>query len=383
MANANNSDVKKYNRRRIFRFINSNQQTCKPDIAKQLSLSMPTVLQIVNELIAEGLVEEVGELASNGGRKAIAISSQRASFYCLGIDITQNHIGIVATDLAGEVLMHQRNQATYFHKPTYYQQLAKDLEAFISHNAIDRTKVIGVGISIPGIVDKQRKKIVYSHALGIEHVDFHHFTKEISYPCYLINDANAAAIAEIFHASLHEDIVYLSLSNSVGGAIIKKSPDASPNQHIQELLYLGINGRAGEFGHMTHIIEGETCYCGKKGCLDSYINAKNLASLTHNQLNDFFLQLPENDQFKLIWTVYLKHLSIAINNLRMIFDCPIVLGGYVGSYIEPYLDILSQHLNDRNTFSHEGDYIRACKYKIEASALGAALCILDSFIENI
>ncbi len=71
----NSLEVKKLNRNRVFRYVNSRSETSMPDISAALDISGPTVLTIVKELKQDGIVEEVGELQSTGGRKAKAISA--------------------------------------------------------------------------------------------------------------------------------------------------------------------------------------------------------------------------------------------------------------------------------------------------------------------
>ena len=79
-----------------------------PDISAALDISGPTVLTIVKELKQDGVVEEVGELQSTGGRKAKAIAAVKDARYAVGINITANHVGIAYTDLARKVLKHER-----------------------------------------------------------------------------------------------------------------------------------------------------------------------------------------------------------------------------------------------------------------------------------
>ena len=135
---------------------------------------------------------------------------------------------------------------------------------------------------------------------------------------------------------------------------------------------------------MTIIPEGEPCYCGKEGCLDVYCSAQRLAKLADGKLEQFFEALKKKEKAAVnAWEDYTKYLTIAINNIHMILDCDIVLGGYVGSYIGPYINKIRYMAAERNTFGEEGGYIRACNYKVEAAALGAALNVIETFIEQV
>ncbi len=72
-----------------------------------------------------------------------------------------------------------------------------------------------------------------------------------------------------------------------------------------------------------------------------------------------------------------------MDTLRTAFDCNIVLGGYVGAYLEPYLDLIRSKVADMNSFQNSGDFVTVCKYKHEASAVGAALQFISDFLESV
>ena len=247
---------------------------------------------------------------------------------------------------------------------------------------VDKSKkFLGVGISIPGIVDTKNNKIQFSHALNFANIESERFTEFIPYPCILINDANAAGFAEMYHYDKCFNAIYLSLSNSVGGAIIVDKQSYLSDSTIADKLYLGDNLRGGEFGHVTLIPNGNKCYCGKRGCFDVYCSAKTLAQYTNGKLEKFFEEIEDgNNNLLKIWENYISCLSIGINNLRMIFDCTIILGGYVGSHIEPYISKVKEEVAALNTFEVDASYIKSCRYKVEASALGAGLQHIEAFL---
>lgn len=385
----NSLEVKMLNRNRVFRYVNSQSETSMPDISAALNISGPTVLTIIKELKNAGVVEEVGELKSTGGRKAKAIAAVRDVRYAVGIDITANHVGLVYTDLAKKVLKHERIRKTFLCEDVYFQELGDILGKFVEENGIPENKIEGVGISLPGIVDRQNNILTQSHILRLENVSLKRWAQAIPYPCELLNDANAAAITEDVCCKKPENnMVYLSLSNSVGGAVISademKSNAGVRSSDDGSEMYMGDNWRSGEFGHMVIHPEGKTCYCGKKGCLDAYCAASNLADLEEGNLRVFFEKLESgHEEYCRRWDEYLKDLAIAIDNLRMCFDCEVVLGGYVGNYMEPYLERLRTMVAAKNIFGGSGDYVRVCRCRDEASAYGAALYQIEQYIAKI
>lgn len=385
----NSLEVKKLNRNRVFRYVNSRSETSMPDISAALDVSGPTVLTIVKELKQDGIVEEVGELQSTGGRKAKAISAVKDVRYAIGMDITANHVSLVYTNLERKVLDHKRIRKRFSYTDAYFQETAEVLEQFIDENGIPREKIEGVGISLPGIVDRRENVLTRSHILNIENVSRDRWTNYIPYSCELLNDANAAAITEDECCKRPEsNMVYLSLSNSVGGAVVfadeMKSNDGIRNDFDGIAMYMGNNWRSGEFGHLVLHPEGKTCYCGKKGCLDAYCSALVLADLEEGNLKAFFEKMESgNEKYRKIWEEYLDNLAIAVDNLRMCFDCEVVLGGYVGNYMEPYIGRLRAKAAAKDIFGGSGEYVRACWCRDEASAYGAALYQIEKYISGI
>ena len=359
------------NKGRIARFISLQGTTSKAEISSRLNLSMPTTLQNVKLLIEEGLVEETGEYASTGGRKAKALSVRSDAGYGAGVDITNNHVTMVMVNGKKEMIAGKRSRIPYENSPRYYEELIKAVKAFMESQEIDQSKIAGVGFSLPGIVDREHCLLLRSHTLRVENVSFRSLGDSLGYPYGIENDANSAAFAELGRET--ENAVYLSLSNTVGGAIC-----------LGNHFYPGENFKSAEFGHMVIEKNGKTCYCGKKGCMDAYCSAQVLEEKAGCSLEEYFGRVRRREEDALrILDEYLEDLAVGVTNLRMIFDCSIVLGGYVGGYLEDFLPELSRKLTEHNNFDIDTSYLKGGKYKLNAAAYGAALKFIDSFLKNI
>ncbi len=368
-----NIEVKKNNRNYIFRYICRHGVVSNPDIAYAVKMSLPTVTQNTKELIERGLIEETGELESTGGRRAKALSVAANVKLAAGLDITKHHIGLLLTNLTGEILKYNRCFLPFADDPSYYHTVNERLEEFLDEASADREKILGIGISFPGIVDLDREMIVHSHILGVDSVPFSAVSRYFNYPCYFLNDANAGAYAEGIRSESMERFFYISLSNTVGGSIF----------YHHELIQ-GKGFRCGEVGHMTVVPDGDLCYCGKSGCLDAYCRASYLSDVTGGKLEQFFVKLGQGDkEIGKIWDKYTDYLAIALNNIHMILDCDIILGGYVGSYVEPHMQGIWEKVSERSTFTEESTFVKSCNYKIGAAALGAALRVIELFVEKI
>lgn len=372
-ARGTNMEVKRNNRRRVFRYINGQGTVSNPDIAYATKMSLPTVTQITKELLEEGLLEERGELQSTGGRRARALSVAADARLAAGVDITKNHVSFALTNLAGEMLKYHRCARPFAAEDGYWQQTGSMLEAFLEESGACGERMLGVGISFPGIVDLDRQMIAESHILGVKELSFGAVSRFFPYPSVFLNDANAGAYAEGIGGGEPGRFFYLSLSNTVGGALFAEGR-----------LEQGAHFRCGEAGHMTIVPDGERCYCSKRGCLDAYCAARCLSDRTEGKLERFFQGLEQGDEaLGAAWDAYTDYLAVAVNNLHMILDCDIVLGGYVGSYVEDYLPGIRDKVALRNTFAGDGGFVRGCRHKVGAATLGAALSVMERFVEEI
>ncbi|MCC3373852.1 ROK family transcriptional regulator [Cohnella sp. REN36] len=369
----NSIEIKKINRNNIYKYLYQRDPISVQDIAYSLKLSLPTVAQNLKELQEKELIVETGLFESTGGRKAKAIAYNSTARYAVGLDITRNHVGLVLIDLSGNVLNNSRRQFPFENSRDYFSGVGDLVKRFIEDCQVDTGKILGVGIALPAILSADKRTVSYATVIDFQGGTVELFSEFIPYPCTLSNDANAAGFAELWGRTDIQNVVYLSLNNSVGGSII-----------LGKNIFAGENQRSGEFGHMTLFPNGRTCYCGQKGCVDAYCSAKVLSESTNGDIAEFFKQLKRrNPPQTQAWEEYLSSLVITINNLRMNFDCNVILGGYVGAYIEDYLDQLKALVALKNTFESKADYLQTCKYKLEATAVGAALQQVETFIDSI
>ena len=216
---ASNMDVKRRNRANTLRCILSCERISQMELSQQLTLSWPTILQNVKELAGLGFVQEVGQYESTGGRKAKAYAPVKDARLAVGLDLTRNHVSVVLVDLSGQVVRYQRQSKPFSLEDAYLQELGR-LIGHVMDGACTGEKILGVGISLPGIVDSEAGILRYSHILDLRDVPLSLLSRCIPYPCRFINDANAAGFAEIYGTPTAGNLIYLSLSNSVGGAIL-------------------------------------------------------------------------------------------------------------------------------------------------------------------
>ncbi len=371
-------EIRLHNRSRILEYVYMRGQTTKQQLVEALGMSLPTVIQNVKELLNEGLFRETGQLQSTGGRKATAISPIPRLRVAVGVDVTRSDLGLVLVDLTGAIVMHRRIPCLFEPTDAYYQRVGQRILEFIEDAehipgaGIPRESILGVGFSIPGIIDQNGEEILYSHALDIRNIPCARFIDPLAgISCAFINDASAAGYAEA--RGLEEPaFVYLSLNFCVGGAIF-----------LNGQLYPGVHQHSGEFGHMRLVPGGRRCYCGQIGCVDAYCSAVRLSALTGGSLHEFFRQVHSGNPVCVeAFDEYLDWLALAVTNLSMAYDCDVVVGGFVGSFLDEFLPELRRRAAPLNTFEQDGEYVRVCRNHLEASALGAALQHVDAFFQS-
>ncbi len=331
---------------RIFQLMRSGQTMTRQEIAEKLSLSMPTVLQNVTRLMEAGILEERGTTQSSGGRKAKMLRLCPEAGYALGINIGVHQIEFVTADLLGNLQQSDSIALSFRDEPDWYAQLQTALQGFFGQYQIDPSRILGAGVSFPGIIDSQRNQIARSHILGIEHMGLERFQKVLPGFSVFNNDANCACFAE--RGTCRDSYIYLSLNESVGGAVM-----------LNGKLWTGETFQAGELGHMILVPGGRRCYCGKWGCADAYLSPQAL----------------EQDG----WEIYLDHLAIFTANLRMLLNTDLIIGGQVGIQIRPQLDILASKTAQYDRFARDINYIFPCVQQEYACALGAAKFALEQF----
>ncbi len=345
----------------------------KAQLSQELNLSLPTIYQCLNDLIDAGLVRCCGEQQSTGGRRAQNLEIISDARVAVGISITDDRIRFSLADLHLNELAYHSVYHTKSHlDEDFSKMLTNTLETFLDKHQVDRQRLLGVGIAIPGVLTPDRQRILLAPTLGLEDMDTRILTDPISYPVYLGNDATCGGTAEWFVRGGRSNLAYLSLETGVGGAVL-----------IGGSLYNGDNLRSGEFGHMCVEPAGLPCKCGKRGCLEAYCSAQRIRATLGVTLPEFFDGLDQHvPEYGALWHDILRHLAIGVNNIRMALDCNVVLGGFLTDFFSPYLSQLQQYVAANNTFGETADYMQLSALRNHSVPLGAALHFIQQYISS-
>lgn len=367
--------IQKMNRTNIYRLLRQESQgLTKQDILQRLGLSLPTITNDLSELQTEGLVAENGVATHTGGRRAKTWTFVKDARVAAGLDLTKDYVIAALVDLSGRVISHTRTPLKFERSAAYYQKLGDLVKAIIDSANVDAANILGVGIGVPGLVTGDMQTVFYGEILKFTGATCAEFSQNILFKTALFNDASAAGLGEFWIRENHGSMFYISLSNNVGGAMM-----------IESKVFYGSHYHAAEIGHLTLHPAGELCYCGRRGCAESYLAAAALTRVSDGNLTLFFELLEKGEpNARAAWNTYLDNLALAVNNVQELFDCTVILGGYITEYINPYLDELKRRAGELNSFEHgNAGYIDVCRYKTLSIAAGSALYFIGEFINGV
>lgn len=368
------TERRRLTRNQIYQYIYKAPGCSKQEIADSLNFSMPTVHQNLNELTQAGLVRIDGVGESTGGRRPLQLTINENAHFSVGISVTDDHFRIIAANLRLDEIAYQKYPHPHCNNMKEMGNfLAADLENFLNRFGLNREKLLGVGIALPAIFNTDRTCVVAAPTLNLRDQSIRPLICSIPYPVSVCNDATSGGYAEWYVQQDSDCMAYISLEGGVGGAIL-----------MNGVPYTGLNGRSGEFGHICVQPEGLSCKCGLRGCLEAYCSSDRISTDLGISVEQFFAGLEAgNLAYQTLWKDYLNHLASALATIRMIFDCRIVLGGYVAQYLTPFLKELRGLTASRDPFDEEAEYISLCHYLKHAVPLGAALHFINLFVEEL
>jgi len=263
-ANAARSNtIRDINRQIVLNYVRELGPISRAAIARETALQRSTISLIVDELRVDGLIEEVsGE--STGGRPPSLLSLRTVDAVAIGVDLGTVKTVMASSDLAGRVLQ----QEEFPTDPDVKKTLAKIVDCAERLIGKTRSAVEGIGISMPGVVDPETGNLYVPHFNWRNAPIAETLTRATSLPVSIDNDANAAALAELWFGrpEIREvrDFILVLVEEGVGTGIV-----------FDGQVYRGEGGTAGEFGHMT-IGAGAPVECavGSRECWEAFASER-------------------------------------------------------------------------------------------------------------
>lgn len=379
--------VKRENKSLILETIKSRFPISRADIANLTGLNKGTVSSLVNDLIEEKLIYESGTGKSSGGRRPVMLLFNRLAGYSIGIDLGVNYLLGVLTDLEGNICYEERIKFNNLTFEELMEKLFEIVDLLISSTPPSAYGIIGIGIGVPGTVNKNGE-VILAPNLGWKKVNLKKIIEDrYSLPVIVENEANTGAYGEkkFGVGKKFSNIIYVSVGIGIGVGLI-----------LNGKLYRGNNGFSGEMGHMTININGDKCRCGNIGCWELYASEKalikNAESIGIKPVTDEDLSLEslvtlaeeeDGNTIKLFKQIG-DYIGIGINNIINTFNPEqIIIGNRMASAQQWLSKSLKARIINQAMDFHQKDLkLNFSELTTHSSALGAVAFSIEHFLKH-
>jgi len=271
--------ISELNKVKITNLVRDNDGISRADLAKRSGLSAPTISRIIDGLIGEGLVTEIGAGVSHGGRKPTLLKFSGVDSYIVGIDLGTTNIYGVLTDLDANVIAEIRTPTNVEGGFDRVMERTSDVISELRGHLRNRKgRICGIGLAIAGLINRHREIVEFSPDFHWHDVDVRAALSRshADIPIIFDNVTRVMALGEIWYGAgrNYQDFVMVNIGYGIGaGVIIRGTP-----------LY-GSQGLAGEFGHITFDKDSDAqCECGNFGCLEALASGNAIAKAARKEL---------------------------------------------------------------------------------------------------
>jgi len=260
-------DIRTANRYEVLRQIIARSPTSRQELAAATGLSLATVATLVGELLDLRMITEVGFEDSAGGRPRGLVAVHTSGGALIGVDIAETYVYAELYDLGLNVLARaeERMRPGHSSPEEVVAHVVTTTRSVVEQAGVEAARVLGVGVSMPGQVDRATGVSEYAPNWAWQDVPLLGLlAQHIPYPLYLDNPLRACAVAELWFGGArgYGDAVVLILGTGVGAGLI-----------LGGAVHRGVSSSAGEWGHSTLVLDGRLCHCGNHGCVETYVGA--------------------------------------------------------------------------------------------------------------
>ena len=258
------------NRSMVFDLIRRKGPISRAEIARTIGLSIPTVMKITEEFSHKQFVQDVGKGESSGGKRPELLELIPDSKYIIGVGVGRSKTNVLMMNLAGEVFIREIMETGGTVVPeVWISRLIRVIENVIRESGLPEKRILGMGIGMPGILDEESGKVLFSPDFKWENVDMLTPIRERFKMDITIENANRAlAMGEYYFGAGVDsrNFLVVNLGHGIGSAIMREGE-----------FYRGSSGSSGEIGHIILEKNGPKCNCGNKGCLEAIASGNAIA----------------------------------------------------------------------------------------------------------
>jgi predicted NBD/HSP70 family sugar kinase len=257
---ATRTTSREINRRIVLNLVRDHQPLSRADLARHMEIGRGVVTSIVQELIGEGTIYEGHIGVAARGRRPTMLFVRTQDRYVVAVDIRFSRTFIMLTDFAGSQIALDSFE-TMFDPEALVEELGARIRRIVAGHAIE-DRCEGVGLVVPGMVERTTGRILLAPQLGWRDVDIRDgLSAAVGMPVSIENAPMACAQAQMWlgHRTTSNNFVYVTVSDGVGAGIV-----------LNGSLIRGETNSAGEFGHIPIDPDGPQCLCGGRGCWEAY-----------------------------------------------------------------------------------------------------------------
>src|SRR5690554_1695206 len=259
----NTIQIQLENRSTLLRLLRENEYACRKDLAEMSGLTGATVTNLIRDLINIGLVSEARDYSGTRIRNSVPLKMNYENFLIIGVSLRRGFLSLAVSDLSGMVIEKQKLVVDFKESvQSVLNVICGEVQNYIDKYQ-SKGKIIGLGLSLPGPLNLKKGEIPYlTNFPGWKDVQVKKILKnKFKLPLIIDDVANAAAIAEKWFGQgrKYHNIISILVSRGVGAGVI-----------LDEKIYHGAFGFAGEIGHVSIDFHGPKCECGNHGCLELY-----------------------------------------------------------------------------------------------------------------
>ena len=250
-------------KRNIIAHMALNGECTLSELTRELHISVPTITKLVQELVDETIVCDLGKVETPGGRRPNVFGLANSAIYFAGVNVGRDNMSYLITDLQNNIIKQQFDTSfELLDRSHCLEKICANIERFIATCGIDRGKILGLGVGITGRVNPDTGRS-YKYFTSSEQSLRDLLEHRIGIRVLLENDTRARCYAEYTCSKSKDDknLLYLHLGRGVAIGIVTDGK-----------LYYGKSGFAGEFGHIPFFDNEIICSCGKKGCLETEVS---------------------------------------------------------------------------------------------------------------
>ena len=384
-------DIRRTNRSAILRELLFAGESTRQALAGRTGLSAATVGLVIADLLDEGLVQENGTQESSGGRPRTLVRMVPGRAVTIGVDVGERGVRVEAFDLAW------RRRAEIFvmagtdvlDPVAVVGSIVDSVRTVLATADVGSAELLGVGVSVPGVVERGDDSVVHAVAFGWDDVPLGRMLRAaIDAPVVVDNGAKTMGQAEMWFGAGRgaADAVIALLGIGVGAAVFTDGR-----------LYRGSQSSAGEWGHAPIVVGGQTCRCGSRGCLEAYVGELTLlrrwadldpdgsasVDLATEGLRTLFTNAAHDDRARRVVEDMAEHLGAGLGTLVNLFNPQrIVLAGSVGLRLTPAVLEVIRSRAARYSLRQPFESVEIVQGQLgdDAVALGAATLVVDGLL---